>query len=666
MSPSLVIKLPGIFITNDGDITLGNNSLKVYFDGIPCILSGRDLTIFLQSLSSNTADKIEIISSPGSSYDASNGSGILNIITIHKNYKWLSGSINLNYGRSLYDKLSPSFSLNGKINKFSWQIQGGFDNIKSSLQDNQTRDFTFFKPNTIISSTNFGINQNKGFYIRPNFNLKFKKSSLSINYSLNSVVTNTTNTTNIYSSDIIKYNNGLFSINSQNTQDLSILYKIKLDTLGKTLEISAYNNKTNLTNNLQNTQIDEIKTYSSSNYNQKINNSYLKYDLFIPINKNKSNIKIGSKFNQLTISSLGKYNFNYISSNIFSSNHYKTEIPFDYNEINFANYAEYTKPFKKLSFKIGVRYEFFQQKRNSSNFSLKKNIQNLFPNIKLLYKLNSFTYAKFSYGKSINVPTFNSMDPNNSNVYDKYSNATGNPFINPNFTDNYEFNFSVFDYLNFTTSFNHSNSLNLMVFNTTDSTTVINQTFKTFNYVNTLSYTTTIPFPFGMLKEGFKYFSKNVNIDEINYLYLITSVKKTSIDNYIGSLNSILGLTLYSQIILPKKYKLMINYYHQSKGTSRIYEFTKPYQYLNISISKSMLNKALNLTLSINDVFNTNQINFLNVSPNLNYYSYRKTDTRSIFLTISYSFGKLNKFERDKLDINIEKKETKTELKIIN
>jgi hypothetical protein len=167
-----------------------------------------------------------------------------------------------------------------------------------------------------------------------------------------------------------------------------------------------------------------------------------------------------------------------------------------------------------------------------------------------------------------------------------------------------------------------------------------------------------------MFKEGLKYFNSNINIDEINYLYLIASYKKTSIDNYSFDKNSIFTFTTYSQIILPKKIKMTVNYVYQGKGLFKIYQLTKPIQYLNINFSKTFLNKSLHLSMSFNDVFNTNELNFIAQSSNLNYYSLRKSDTRSVWLTVSYSFGMLNKFQREKTEIDVEKKEVNSEKKI--
>jgi hypothetical protein len=664
---SAISKLPGVFISNEGEILLVNKNLSILFDGIPCVLSGRDLIMFLQSLPANTADKIEIISSPGASFDARNGGGILNIITLHSNFKWFSGTINLNYGRSNYDKVSPSLSLNGKKNKISWQIQSGFNDISSGSKDNQRREFSYFKPSINSYSDNFEINQSKAFYFRPNASIKFKKSFISVNYSTYIQKFTSKTGTNIITENLFNYTNTSNSNNRIINQEVSLLYKLKLDTLGKVFEISAYNNNSKADNNLQNIQTENfLNTYSISNYNQIIKNNYVKYDFNLPSRINKTNFKFGSKINHLLVNSIGKYNTNNLSSTILTDKLYNDELPFDYNETNFSNYIQFSKKIKKFSIYTGLRHEYFQQNRSTinSNYSFRNSFNNIFPHLIFMYKPNSIMYAKLSYNRSITIPSFSSLDPNNSSNFNKYTNEIGNPLLKPNLSDNYEINYSVFDYLSLTGNFSHSKQINMIVFNTIDSSVITNQSFKVYNNLNTIAYSATIPIPFGMFKEGLKYFNSNINIDEINYLYLIASYKKTSIDNYSFDKNSIFTFTTYSQIILPKKIKMTVNYVYQGKGLFKIYQLTKPIQYLNINFSKTFLNKSLHLSMSFNDVFNTNELNFIAQSSNLNYYSLRKSDTRSVWLTVSYSFGMLNKFQREKTEIDVEKKEVNSEKKI--
>ena len=67
----LLKKAPGVTLGINNEISLlGKKNVQVYLNGVQSRLSGDDLTTFLQSLTSDIIDSIEIISNPSSKYDA--------------------------------------------------------------------------------------------------------------------------------------------------------------------------------------------------------------------------------------------------------------------------------------------------------------------------------------------------------------------------------------------------------------------------------------------------------------------------------------------------------------------------------------------------------------------------------------------------------------------
>jgi hypothetical protein len=180
-----------------------------------------------------------------------------------------------------------------------------------------------------------------------------------------------------------------------------------------------------------------------------------------------------------------------------------------------------------------------------------------------------------SYRRVISVPVFSNINPNNLEHFDKYTSNVGNPNLTPTINDILEFKASAFEYLSFKTVINHSNEMNLPVFNSNDSSLITYQSFQKYNNVNTINYNFTIPVPFGMFKEGFGYFLKDVNPNDVSYLYISTSYVKTMIDNYPGTLKPLWKSSFFTQIILPKKTKLSINYFITGKGNQMIYQINK-------------------------------------------------------------------------------------------
>jgi len=75
----LLQKSPGVIVDKDDNFSLkGKNGVRIYIDGKPSQLGGKDLADFLRSINSADMDAIEIISNPDAKYDAAGNAGIIN------------------------------------------------------------------------------------------------------------------------------------------------------------------------------------------------------------------------------------------------------------------------------------------------------------------------------------------------------------------------------------------------------------------------------------------------------------------------------------------------------------------------------------------------------------------------------------------------------------
>jgi len=76
----LLRKAPGIMLDNNNNISvLGRTGVKVFINGKNLPLSGDDLTNYLENLTSEQIDRIDIISNPGAKYEAEGNAGIIDI-----------------------------------------------------------------------------------------------------------------------------------------------------------------------------------------------------------------------------------------------------------------------------------------------------------------------------------------------------------------------------------------------------------------------------------------------------------------------------------------------------------------------------------------------------------------------------------------------------------
>ena len=113
---------------------------------------------------------------------------------------------------------------------------------------------------------------------------------------------------------------------------------------------------------------------------------------------------------------------------------------FAYDEDVHAGYAIISNEHNKISWQAGLRVENTQIVANlrESNRELTWNYTNFFPSVFLTYKLTSENQLQLSYSRRINRPRFRELNPFSS-FSDNRNFRVGNPNVQPEFTDSYEF-----------------------------------------------------------------------------------------------------------------------------------------------------------------------------------------------------------------------------------
>lgn len=649
-----VKKLPGVIASPTGGLSLNGKGVAIYIDGSPSTLSGSDLENYLSSLPANAIEKVELIYNPGAAFEANASGSVINLVTNNKRMKGINATFNLNYNFNKYQKPSPQLLLNGKEKNLSWQTMIGYNYIEREQRSKNGQTFTSFDPDKYIDQQRLSLTTNRNFYMRIGTNYKLsEKSNLLFNY--NSTYSNDRDIFDAKTtgSEISDYLNNGTNKTKSNNQELSLQYKTKLDTIGRTLDIIAFANTFNRNPNFKSNAFDGV----TSSYNNFTNdfgllNYYLKYDFAIPFEKLKLSINTGGKLNTIKVNNTGNYNLNSPITDI---------IDFDYEETNLAFYAEARKKIKKFNFTVGLRYEDFNVNRtgivDNTRTDIDFNNKNLFPNVSALYEIAPNVNMNASYSRKIAQPSYGVLDPNGSN-FDQYNSSTGNLLLNPSFFDNYEFKISAMDFIQFGTNYTVSKDHNLFIFNAEPGQLVSTQTFQQFDRFKTMSVFANFPIPLDYFFKGKEEFKNRMNnIDKMNYIFLNINYIKNLTEGYDFSFESkpIWNYTAQAQIMLPWDIKSSMTYFILPEGgVWEIYKITKPIQQFNISLNKDFLNKKLKLGIHAFDLFNQNEINALVSSTNLETKFYEKNDSRVFRISLTYSFGNL-KLEKENTDIQTEK-----------
>lgn len=102
---------PGVTVDKDGNVRLNGSSVSVWIDGRPSNMSGADLEAYLKGSNGNSIEKVELISNPSSRYDAEGSGGIINIRTRKAFMKGLSGTLGARGGV----RYAPSSVFSGNL-----------------------------------------------------------------------------------------------------------------------------------------------------------------------------------------------------------------------------------------------------------------------------------------------------------------------------------------------------------------------------------------------------------------------------------------------------------------------------------------------------------------------------------------------------------------------
>ncbi|MBF6640652.1 TonB-dependent receptor [Flavobacterium sp. J49] len=648
-----VKKIPGVITSPTGTITLNSKGVTIYIDGAPSSLSGNDLQNYLSTLPANAIEKVELIYNPGASFDADASGSIINIVTSTKRKKGLNASFNINYNFNQYQKPSPQILLNGKVKELSWQTMIGYNYMDSESKNRNDQTFTSFSPNERLFQKNFAQFTNRNFYFRTGTNYKLnEKSNLLFNYNLNLGNDRITNESSTIGTGIDFSNNGLSKMKNS-VNELSLQYKTKLDTIGRTLDVTAYSNFFNRNpNTTSRGQNNGDATYYNGKIDFSLTNYYLKYDFAIPFKKLDLSINTGGKYNALKVKDKGIYNLNTPTNSI---------IDFDYTETNLAFYTEVRKKIKKLSLTAGLRFEDYKvdrlaiQEGNETEINFENS--NFFPNASALYEFSDNVNLAASYSKKIFQADYNVLDPNNFANFDQYNTSQGNPFLKPAFFDNFEVKLTAFQFVSLGGNYTIARDRNSFIFTAEPGELVSNQTFQQFDKVKTMSLFASFPIPLDYFFKGKAEFDKRMNnMDKMNYIFLNINYIKTTTEGYTFSFENkpIMNYSAQAQFILPWEIKNTMSYFILPKGTWEIYQIEKPIQQFDISFNRDFLNKNLKIGLHCFDVFNANEVNALVSSTNLQTKFYQKQDSRTFRISLTYNFGNLN-LKKDNTEINTEK-----------
>lgn len=447
----LLRKAPGVQINHDDDILIkGKTGVRIYIDGKPSPMAGRDLAAILKSMNSADIEAIEIITNPSAKYDAAGDLGIINI-RLKKNKKLgTNGNLNAAPAFGITPKFNGSISLNHREKKFN--VFGNYS-FNQGIWHNTTQDDQILR----------GVKYDKlwnGLWYDTSHTYKggvdyFINDKNTIGFSMNgrtSHVRGGGTSTTLIGRQFSELTDSaqLTSSTSNPTRNRNTNYTLNYrfaDTSGHELNVDMdYGSYTSMSNNFQ------PNFYQFSSPNQP--SFHRDYLIQRPVNIKVKSFKIDYEQPFLK----GKLGYGIKLSDVKSDNVFdffslqnKEQIrdtnrsnTFVYTERIYAAYANYNVNWgKKWSFQAGLRAENTQSLGQLTSY--KKNdldkvdtmYLNFFPSGALTYKASENHSFALNYSRRINRPSYQDLNPFiytiDELVYEK-----GNPFLRPEYANNFK------------------------------------------------------------------------------------------------------------------------------------------------------------------------------------------------------------------------------------
>jgi hypothetical protein len=217
---------------------------------------------------------------------------------------------------------------------------------------------------------------------------------------------------------------------------------------------------------------------------------------------------------------------------------------------------------------------------------------------------------------------------------------TGNPQLRPQFTNNYEANISVDERPLIAVGVNHTKDIFTQVIYTSD--TNRRQSYRT--YDNLGKSKEFYLRGFGAIPPGKRYFF--VLGGQYNYIVYDGEYENSPLSYRKGTWT----FFTYHSLKFDKRSQLSVHGYIRLRGQQGFYELGN-FGALNASVNRQFLKQKLTVTLSANDIFNTNKNEFSINQGSIHATGVREGDTRRFGVNIRYNFGIRKKEENNMFNI---------------
>jgi hypothetical protein len=642
-------RAPTVTASENGTISIkGISGTGVMINGRLLQLSDDQLMDYLKSIPAADVSRIEIIANPGAKYDAEGLSGLINIVLNKDPKKGLNGTASGTYEQTSYAKYNGNFTLNyrgSKVNVFGGSSLRSGDYLMRENVDNiysrNLSPYYYFEKGTRTRNELSNLNKiGMDLFITKNTTVGIR-----LEHAYNQRKGDQTNHATFgnlgYSDSVYHSFIGLKSYNNSLSTNVNLTSEI--DSNGQSFSLNydfliysqpelVASTSTSRTDAAGNTLGQEIAF--RNNAGQQISISSVKADYVKPFGQ-KTTLEAGAKFYYLRSENSISY-YDYLNGtwirNMGKSN------DFHYRESTAAVYLSIKRKLtKKLNAQVGLRNEntFLSGESDGNQIDLPKGYYKLFPTLALQYSRNDNQQYSFNFSKRISRPDYSNLNPFryyvSPNSYTVGNPFVGSPFLQPAFTNSFDFSFM----------WKQQYFFSLFANITDGQITQVPILESATNSYKTISVNLQHSYHYGL--STYLYF--NVKDWWQTSVSLVVGINGTNATiNGLVVRNQNFNCFVFNnhQLRISSKRKISaeVNLMYQPRGfTQGMFVLGRMID-CSASVKKTFKGSKSSLSLTLTDLFNGAYVTAKVDRPEQYSYIYGNYDMRGIRLTFSYKFGK--------------------------
>jgi ferric enterobactin receptor len=648
-------KLPYVSVDADENILLkGNTDYKIFINGKPSSMMERNPKAILRSMPASTIQRIEIITTPPSKYDAEGLAGIINIITNKKVDNGYNGTVNLNERYTGGPGAGTSFTF--KEGKLGVNAYGGGSIYNSPLTSHiNTRNTTGTDPTNLIQQGDGSTGGRSGYF---GTELSYEIDSLNlISGQFNINGDHSTGNGNQGSSltgpggVLQAYNSGVANIGNGKGLDASLNYQLGFKANKSQLLTFSYRYSTYSNFNNADVGFTDRVSYPTANYDQTNNTQsseqVFQVDYVQPLKK--VNMEAGVKAILRNYNSDFQYSSLNATSGLFDVDPNLSNSFLGTQDI-FGIYNTWQYGGKGWNIKAGVRVE---QTLTDANFisttsSVHQNYLNIFPSVAFNMDFKNRTGFNLGFTQRVKRPGINKLNPFIDRSNPNFQ-SSGNPDLHASVINDIQLAYHVNKKasVNIGLVYDFVHNLDLQVSSFDPNTNITYTTYQ--NQGKATGFGTFFNMTYPITKQW--NYSLNANVMRFWLTGFVNGVLQENVFFAGGAYTS----TGYR---FDSGWRVSAGLGINGRNPTGLQGSTNGFASTSFSVNKELVKNKLNFSASVNNPFSqyrysrtdTHGIDFTQTMNNQIYF-------RSVSASLNYNFGKLKDgIKKTKRGINTDDK----------